>query len=75
MKSSVNLLLLAVASGQPWMNLWDTPEQRAAQLLANLTLVEKLHFFHGSGSGYVGNVAAQRNGAIPALRMNDGPQG
>jgi hypothetical protein len=75
MKLSINLLLLAAASGQPWMDLRDTPEQRAAHLLANLTLVEKLHFFHGSGSGYTGNVAAQRNGAIPALKMNDGPQG
>ena len=66
---------LAATPEQPWMNLSATPEQRAALLLADLTLEEKLHFFHGSGSGYTGNVAAQRGGAIPALKMNDGPQG
>ena len=66
---------LAATTTAPWMNLQDTPEARAAALLSNLTLAEKLHFFHGSGSGYVGNVAAQRGGAIPALTLNDGPQG
>ena len=66
---------LSATPEQPWMNLSATPEQRAALLLADLTLEEKLHFFHGSGAGYTGNVAAQRGGAIPALKMNDGPQG
>ena len=66
---------LAATPEQPWMNLSANPEQRAALLLADLTLEEKLHFFHGSGAGYTGNVAAQRGGAIPALKMNDGPQG
>jgi beta-glucosidase len=60
---------------KPWMDVQATPEARAAALLSNLTLAEKLHFFHGSGSGYVGNVEAQRGGAIPALTLNDGPQG
>lgn len=40
-----------------------------------MTLTEKVHLFHGSGSGHIGNVEAQRNGAIPALKLNDGPQG
>ena len=46
------LFAFAKASLQaPWMNLQDAPKQRAAALLANLTLLEKLHFFHGSGDG------------------------
>lgn len=76
--ASVMTTAAAAAPNEPpsaWMHVDDTPEQRAAALVANLTLDEKLHFFHGSGSGYVGNVASQRGGAIPAIKMNDGPQG
>jgi hypothetical protein len=61
-------------SVEPWMDLWKDPTARATALLNNMTLAEKIHLLHGSGSGYVGNVAAQRNGAIPALTLNDGPQ-
>ena len=77
MKSPCLLLssLAAASALEPWMDLQATPEQRAAALVANLTNDEKVHYFHGSGSGYVGNVEAQRNGAIPAIKMNDGPQG
>jgi beta-glucosidase len=77
MKSPCLLLssLAAASALEPWMDLQATPEQRTAALVANLTNDEKVHYFHGSGSGYVGNVAAQRNGAIPAIKMNDGPQG
>jgi len=40
-----------------------------------MNLSEKVHLFHGSGSGYVGNVEGNSRLGIPAIRMNDGPQG
>ena len=60
----------------PWMqDLNADPSQRAAALLKSMNQTEKLHMLHGSGSGYVGNVAANERLNIPALKMNDGPQG
>ena len=53
----------------------DPPEARAKALLAQMTLDEKLNLFHGSCGGYVGNVCANGRLKIPALKMNDGPQG
>ena len=40
-----------------------------------MTLQEKTHLLHGSGEGYVGNVEANDRLGIPALKLNDGPQG
>eukprot|EP00937_MAST-01D_sp_MAST-1D-sp2_P002356 g2356.t1 len=75
MRHVVLVVLPCAAALEPWMDPNDTPEQRAAALLANMTNAEKIHLLHGSGSGYIGNVEAQRGGAIPALKLNDGPQG
>lgn len=51
------------------------PAQRAQELLAKMTEKEKVHYLHGSGSGYIGNVEANSRLGIPALKLNDGPQG
>ena len=53
----------------------DPPEARAQALLAKMTLDDKLNLFHGSCGGYVGNVCANDRLKIPAIKMNDGPQG
>ena len=37
--------------------------------------IEQTHYLHGSGQGYVGNVEANDRLGIPALKLNDGPQG
>lgn len=58
-----------------WMDGSLTPSERADALLANMTLDEKVHMLHGSGVGYVGNVEGNERLGIPALRLNDGPQG
>ncbi len=60
---------------RPWLNAKLTPEQRAAALLANMTLDEKVHMLHASGEGYIGNVEGIDRLGVPALRLNDGPQG
>ena len=59
----------------------EMPSARAVALLKAMTLDEKLTLFHGSCggpsgvSGYVGNVCENTRLGIPALKMNDGPQG
>ena len=69
------LAMLAAPLAQPWMNASDPPEARAAKLVAAMTLAEKIALFHGSCKGYVGNVCANTRLGIPAIKMNDGPQG
>eukprot|EP00754_Rhynchopus_humris_P030074 Rhum_TRINITY_DN15255_c1_g1::Rhum_TRINITY_DN15255_c1_g1_i1::g.146381::m.146381/K05349/bglX; beta-glucosidase len=70
------LLACGTASATPaWMDVKLTPAQRAAKLVANMTVDELVHLMHGSGSGYVGNVEAIPRVGIPAIKMNDGPQG
>jgi len=60
----------------PWMqNLQADPAERAAALVKEMNLTEKVHMLHGSGEGYVGNVEANTRLNIPAIKMNDGPQG
>eukprot|EP01062_Namystynia_karyoxenos_P036582 TRINITY_DN2664_c0_g1_i1.p1 TRINITY_DN2664_c0_g1~~TRINITY_DN2664_c0_g1_i1.p1 ORF type:complete len:799 (+),score=300.59 TRINITY_DN2664_c0_g1_i1:102-2399(+) len=72
-------LILAAAGAataeRAWMNRADPPEVRAAKLVAEMTTDEKIALFHGSCSGYVGNVCANDRLKIPAIKMNDGPQG
>eukprot|EP00966_Prymnesium_polylepis_P044212 1024672-Prymnesium_polylepis.1 len=40
----------------PWLAKEEPPSVRAGKLLKEMTLDEKLTLFHGSCSGYVGNV-------------------
>jgi beta-glucosidase len=58
-----------------WMNSSECPMTRARKLVEHMTLDEKLELFHGSCSGYTGNVCANNRLGIPAIKMNDGPQG
>ena len=68
----------------------SSPSERAAALVAKMTLDEKLVMLHGPATGpccqcnttadgggcaYVGNVAGNTKLSIPPLTMNDGPQG
>eukprot|EP01121_Diplochlamys_sp_Union-15-3_P007931 TRINITY_DN205_c0_g1_i1.p1 TRINITY_DN205_c0_g1~~TRINITY_DN205_c0_g1_i1.p1 ORF type:complete len:679 (-),score=206.24 TRINITY_DN205_c0_g1_i1:112-2148(-) len=71
------LLIAIVSAGTipPWMNVKDTPAQRAKELLARMNLDEKLGLVHGYGGPYVGNVNANDRLKIPALHLEDGPQG
>ena len=64
-------------TGSPkvWMDTADPPSVRAAKLMNEMTLDEKLFMFHGSSTGYVGGVQANTRLGIPALHYNDGPQG
>eukprot|EP00759_Apiculatamorpha_spiralis_P017426 PhF_6_TR2342/c0_g1_i5/m.4194/K05349/bglX; beta-glucosidase len=64
-----------------------SPEQRAKDMLARMTLEEKVTMLHGPNQiwpvecttsplcNYTGNVAPNARLGIPQIKMNDGPQG
>jgi beta-glucosidase len=60
---------------KPWMNKNLTPEERAKALLQKMLLSEKIDMLHGIDGRYVGNVRENKRLGIPAINMNDGPQG
>lgn len=66
---------------QDWTNTALSPEDRAAALLAEMTLQEKYDMLHGWPNEldgdviYVGFVIGNERLGIPELRLNDGPQG
>jgi beta-glucosidase len=69
-----NVILIGALS-LPWVSA-DTPEDLASALLAQMTLDEKISMVHGTNQGnYVGNTLPISRLGIPALTMNDGPQG
>jgi beta-glucosidase len=57
--------------------LSQDPYERAKALLAKMTLQEKIHMVTGVdfGKPYQGNVRALPHLNIPALTLEDGPQG
>ncbi|GIH20397.1 beta-glucosidase [Rugosimonospora africana] len=66
----------AHAATQPWTNAAQTPLDRANELLAAMTLTEKLTMLHGGAScGYVGCVDGNTRLGIPPLHLQDGPVG
>ncbi|MGH3294254.1 MAG: glycoside hydrolase family 3 protein [Trebonia sp.] len=70
----------AAATACPWVGSTAPASARAAQVLAKMTLDDKLAMVDGTGfstgaAGYVGHVAANPGLCIPALNLEDGPQG
>ncbi len=51
-----------------------SPAERAAALVAQMNITEKINMVHGWGTPYVGGVIANTRLGIPALNLNDGPQ-
>jgi len=52
-----------------------TPSERAAAMVANMNLTEKLTMMHGHYGQYVGNIYGNDRLGIPPINMQDGPQG
>ena len=63
------------AFARPWLSAAQTPDQRADELIAQMTLAEKIALLHGAGGSYVGNVPANTRLGIPAIALEDGPAG
>ena len=78
------LVCVLSQSTMPWMNKNLSPSDRATALLSEMTTDEKIVMLHGTSdeadvamlsNGYVGYVAGNDRLKIPALKLNDGPQG
>jgi beta-glucosidase len=65
----------AQAAGCPWVGSSGTPDQRAAQVMAQITQSEEITLVHGVSGSYVGNVPAIARLCVPALTLEDGPAG
>ncbi|MFI6809094.1 glycoside hydrolase family 3 C-terminal domain-containing protein [Streptomyces luteogriseus] len=60
----------------PWVGQRATPSQRAEQVLARMTLDEKIQMVHGAASSsYAGLIPGIARLCVPALKMQDGPVG
>ena len=62
------------AHDRPWLNTSLSPDERAALLLAQMTLEEKIGMVHGKSNDAYHIAPISRLG-IPALPMTDGPAG
>ncbi len=70
----------AADTGQPWMNADQTPQARADELLAAMTLADKVNMLHGVDTSQspiptVGFIPAIPRLDVPAVTMTDGPAG
>jgi beta-glucosidase len=70
----VSTLMTVVLFCKPWLR-YSSPAERALKLLSDMDLSEKVALLHGINGDYVGNVAGNSRLGIPAIKMNDGPQG
>jgi beta-glucosidase len=66
----------AVNPACPWVGQLASPQQRASEVLAQMTLADKISMVHGaSGSAYAGEIPAIPRLCVPALKLEDGPGG
>jgi beta-glucosidase len=66
----------AASAGCPWVGSNAPISQRVSEVLADMTLAQKVDLVTGaSGSSYVGFIPAIGSLCIPALNMEDGPAG
>jgi len=52
-----------------------TPEEKAQAMLDQMNITEKLVMMHGVNGVYTGNIPGNARLGIPAMKMQDGPQG
>jgi beta-glucosidase len=65
----------SAATSCPWVNSTAPVATRVSELLAQMTLAEKVEMMTGTSGSYVGNLAAIPSLCIPAMNLEDGPAG
>ena len=63
------------ASSCPWVNSTAPIATRVSELMAQMSLTQKVDMMTGTGGSYVGNLAAIPSLCVPAMSLEDGPAG
>jgi beta-glucosidase len=65
----------AAAAACPWVNSAAPIPTRVSELMAQMSLTQKIGMMTGAGGSYVGNIPAISSLCIPAMNLEDGPAG
>jgi beta-glucosidase len=65
----------AATTACPWADSTAPISTRVSELMAQMSLSQKISMMTGTGGSYVGNLAAIPSLCIPAMNLEDGPAG
>jgi beta-glucosidase len=72
---SPSLMGKAAAASCPWVGSTAPVSQRVEEVMAAMSQSQELQLVYGASGSYVGNVPAIAALCIPAINLQDGPQG
>jgi beta-glucosidase len=65
----------AASTTCPWVDSTAPISTRVSELMAQMSLTQKVDMMTGAGGSYVGNIPAISSLCIPAMNLEDGPAG
>ncbi len=65
----------SAAASCPWVDSTAPIATRVSDLLAQMSLTQKVAMMTGAGGSYVGNIPAISSLCVPAMNLEDGPAG